>query len=88
MDLDSLKKLCDEATPGPWSQTNVRDYFDTSIPFCETHNYDFVSAARQAMPKLISIAKAAQLMLNSGNYIHEDFGVTALEKALAELEHE
>ncbi len=72
MTLDELKKLCEEATPGPWwtssacvesSQVNVADCFtglsDRDMPEVEA-NATFIAAAREALPKLIAVAEAAR----------------------------
>lgn len=65
-DLDALGKLCDAATPGPWSNGHDPSHFDTSevsdnktfayyVP--DENNARFIAAARTALPALIAYAR-------------------------------
>lgn len=66
-DLENLQKLCDEATPGPWTASgNYPFYVDLEKPASSLSKHDnkrptywryqdgiFVLASRDAMPKLL-----------------------------------
>lgn len=64
-ELDELKKLCDEATPGPWDAKGIRLLPDNegclNLPDGRDHelygsltDMKFIAASRTALPKLIA----------------------------------
>ena len=73
-ELDELKKLCDEATPGPW---DIKHSYDSLTVFKGTYDLDdysnwsedifldeerdfpFINSARTALPKLIAALEDA-----------------------------
>ncbi len=69
-ELDRLEKLCDAATKGPWtSYIEGRDcesgsHFimtagdDIELSGATIADYDFIAAARQAVPRLIAEIRA------------------------------
>lgn len=70
MTLDELKKLCDEATPGPWV-LKEHGVVSASFPNSCGENYfvagevdeqdaAFIAAARAALPMLIAVAEAVR----------------------------
>ena len=74
MNLSDLKKLCEAATPGPWSPrpSTVQIGFQTKgsahSPLIESGNVvrqvyvdaEFIAAARTHLPLLIEVAEAAK----------------------------
>lgn len=73
--LEDLKRICDEAHPGPW----MCDADGTLIPF--------IAAARTYMPKLIRVAELASSI--GSCWAGEIKGVMdGLREALADLERE
>lgn len=95
MKLDEIEKLCNEATPGPWlgdyiplQAIRILDYSDNM-----SKNIEFIAAARMLMPKLLKVAKAANLFIEIENdpdlYLLEEKSFEAqeaLQKSLEELE--
>lgn len=81
MKLEDLKRLCDEATPGPWADisnnrdidamviwsTGPEDELKHYATYQECTNADaaFIAAARTYLPKLIAAAEAAKKFRNS-----------------------
>ena len=74
MTLEQLKKLCDEAEPGPWKPgLGMKVYpkgttFELTDPRCIgpymlQPEADFISAARTYMPMLIAVAEAASSLV-------------------------
>lgn len=101
MKLEDLKKLCDEATPGPWgSRMNPWTYRGTvdakGEHVASTTRFedgDFMAAAREALPKLIAVAEAADAMReelldahDADPYIVKAASIAAFDTALAALE--
>lgn len=75
MNLTDIRKLIDEATPGPWISDRARvrfpcykspsgyDAADLEIDVCTgqcTPTASFIAAARTLMPKLLAVAEAAK----------------------------
>jgi hypothetical protein len=94
MKLEELKKLCDEATIGPWtwrSEGLVNKYIDEGlvIPkadawgdrWVEPKDKAFIAAARTYLPRLIAVAEAATNLKRNA-----PMGVPELIAALAALE--
>lgn len=104
--LDELQKLCDEAMPGPWEARRTPDGVDyIHIPAAVSAsmnvlerlvrdqgacNMRFACVARTYMPKLIAVARAAQVTINEiSAYFGTDesghFSVDNLRAALKAL---
>ena len=70
MKLEDLKKLCDAATPGPWTVLDdthgagwinePRMGYEGELPIDDVR---LIVAARNALPKLIAVAEAARALL-------------------------
>lgn len=89
--LEDLKRLCDEATPGPWPNNGKPWQVDHLTGFADlgpVHVNDcaFIAAARTYMPKLLAVAEAAKAHLWSQD--HMIFNDDQLREALAALEAE
>lgn len=71
--LDELERLCDAATPGPWSDANweisgpdrevIFDIPDVAADVAQA-DAAFVAAARHALPKLIAKVRELQAELD------------------------
>jgi hypothetical protein len=98
MKLGEIKKLCNEATPGPWKiflayEEDERAYLDGPQEYTENrfhiNDAKFIAAARELIPKLLNVAKAAKIvndaMIREKQYI---YGAEILDEALEELEKE
>lgn len=74
MTLEELKKLCDEATPGPWEQGPIRLIYSRDpvgmssgewiAEVADNHDASFIAVARSMLPKLIAVAQAARSVLS------------------------
>lgn len=98
MKLSEIRKLCDEATPGPWrydhgnwavERYDRSDYHRSEIG--KPEDGEFIAAARTLMPKLLAIAEAAHAYFALGApYYEQEEEYSRLEKevttALKELE--
>ena len=85
LDLDALKRLCEQATPGPWKPDGLEDFVSVDA--------DFICAARTALPQLIAkverlqkVAEAAYHWLQSNEGRHYDGGWDGLNAALEAYE--
>jgi hypothetical protein len=89
MNLEELKKLCDEATPGPWSPVIgfCADGYSTLLPRADEeepmtgHDKRFIAAAREAMPKLLELWEAVKEFDDS-----RGGKLSRLRRALADLD--
>lgn len=91
MKLSDLKRLCDSATPGPWSSVasaNIRNADDEWLPATKADE-QFIAAARNLMPKLFRVAEAARSVASEEAVKEQllcyNMGCKLLE-ALADLE--
>lgn len=95
MNLEDLKKLCQEATPGPWG-LKEHGLVSSSFPNSCGENYqiagdideqdaDFIAAAREALPKLIAVAEAARVVAAGFRRFYDE-NEQPLVDALAALE--
>lgn len=92
MTLEEIEKLCEEATPGPWqneySLVNGIEgriaSVDSIVPYRDKIdiNAKFIAASRNLMPKLLAVAKAAELHFMTGAHM------TEIHEALRVLEKE
>ncbi len=73
MKLEDIQKLCDEATEGPWTEkrilmlngdpsffSKVEGFYvddDNNMEDCDAR---FIAAARELMPELLKVVKAAE----------------------------
>jgi hypothetical protein len=68
--LEEIRKLCDEATPGPWGmdwhndERTTRDIWRSLGPIVDGKervqaDAAFIAMARTALPKLLAVAEAA-----------------------------
>ena len=102
MNLDDMQKLCDEATPGPWSYEDAQQGFfrypdirdpvgDKLGEMFRTRNAAFVTACRILMPKLLAVAEAAKnIHEHNKTHLGGSYTVTGqpLDFALKSLEDE
>lgn len=104
MTLSSLERLCEQATKGPWFLQLIdeerpqdgyyvgmawKDFNDLSV--MTKHDGDFIIAAREWLPKLIAVAKAAekwseQFGASQGDPLDAVMNENRLLAALAALE--
>ena len=95
MKLEDLKRLCEEATPGPWGLTSpgsyivicpvVYSYRDDDNPYARNGaDRAFIAAARTMLPRLIAVAEAARVL--SPIVCRDTPEWWALEKSIAALE--
>jgi len=84
MKLEDIQKLCDEATPGPWTYDEV---INPSITYerkdaviheiSDPGNYiyledaKFIAASRELLPKLLAVVKAAKNLQDDYLWRHE-----------------
>lgn len=73
MKLEDLKKLCDEATPGPWEYSDYDSEFTKGGGLVGTSAFGlmadkstcrFIAASRTMIPRLIAVAEAAQNLID------------------------
>lgn len=82
MKLEDIKKLCDEATPGPWVAVDGGIDFllggdERPVPLirdpmliAKNTNLQFIAMARTVLPKLLAVAEAANQITE--RYAHAD----------------
>lgn len=75
MTLEEIRKLCDEATPGPWQTVNSIASYGEKI-----------AASRTLIPKLLAVAEAAKEALFLADPM--EHSSAKLYRALAALEAE
>lgn len=101
MNLPDLKKLCDEATAGPWVKQYAGDPENDADDDYDIYskadpngivgiaiaekNAAFIAAARTYLPRLIAVAEAAKAIPAS---VNEEGWHGDLARALAALEAE
>lgn len=104
MKLQDLKKLADEATPGPWeakansdnSGLGRVDNWGKDRPGAWPYEYcpgpfkdaAFIAAARTYLPKLIAVAEAAAKLEPHSGTLEMARRWTAFEKTIIALEAE
>lgn len=79
MKLEELEKLCAEATPSPWVPAVCRTKYWTGEPnaarlgevwdddgYASEEDCNFIAAARNMLPKLVAVAKAARKIKRHG----------------------
>lgn len=74
-ELSRIERLCDAATPGPWTAwIEGRDHLagssfirtageDLELDGATTADYDFISSARQDVPRLLEEVRALRAAL-------------------------
>lgn len=102
LNLSDLKKLSDEATPGPWHGCvgDELDHWELYNPETGEHvvqddsgvdpraeDIEFICAARTYLPKLIAVAEAARKLADDAYHVDETL-VADVYETLAALESE
>lgn len=88
MKLDDMKKITEQAKPGPWETPLCLHYYryDNSFVEMKEENERFIAMARTAMPKLIAVAEAAKEHFDVTSVLDCYESADAVRKALEELE--
>ncbi len=87
MNLEELKRLCDEAPPGPWPlyYEVCPNEYGGGCPTLPPSDCDFIAAARTYMPKLIAVAEEAKKLTHK-TFVGDIDSAHDLVVALAVLE--
>ena len=96
--LERLRKLCQEASPGPWGnmEYTVGDHSDiqnihgdTIVEMIEPQDAAFIVTARTALPLLLDLAEAQETFITGAAEWMEsktDAGLEKIRTALAAIE--
>lgn len=93
MKLPDIRKLCEEATPGPWEwETSERLYAPGNGYVIDGHADEitkgdaaFIAASRTLLPKLLKVAEAA-IKCRDCDPADSQKAWNEIEEAIAELE--
>ncbi len=85
MKLKELKKLCDEATPGPHFTIGEIVRFENGGYSFRLADAEFIAAARTALPKLIAVAEFLDRLVTA-NCIEGTSNYTEAARLISDLE--